>query len=429
MAINYRRATTYLFNLVEKNGIRELVRQLRPRWDPLPPRPPGHQQLTAEALDQRWGVLPAAGIARPELLEPHSFSQKEAFAHNIENFIGTVKLPVGIAGPLRVNGLHACGDYYVPLSTSEASLVASYSRGARVISAAGGASAALLSEGVGRAPVFVFENIAEVGSFLYWVMGNENEIQRAAESTTVHGKLVDLEITVEGHNAFLLFLYETGDAAGQNMVTLATHAAVEWIKQNTPIKPRSVYLESNFSGDKKASALSLQRVRGRKVVAEVRVPREIVQDQLHTTPERMTECAKLGTLGSVLTGTLGAQGHFANGLAALFIACGQDVACVAEAAVGTTNFELDSEGGLYVSVTLPNLIVGTIGGGTKLPSQHACLEIMGLAGSGKARAFAEVAACVCMAGEISLVAAISANQFAQAHARLARGVKLPLADD
>lgn len=141
----------------------------------------------------------------------------------------------------------------------------------------------------------------------------------------------------------------------------------------------------------------------------------------------MAECARLGTLGSLLTGTLGAQGHFANGLAALFIACGQDAACVAEAAVGTTTFEVNGEGGLYVSVSLPNLIVGTVGGGTKLPSQRACLDILGMAGPGNSRAFAELSACVCMAAEISLVAAISANEFAQAHARLARGTKLPAA--
>jgi hydroxymethylglutaryl-CoA reductase (NADPH) len=429
MAITYQRATAYLFSLVEKFGINELARRLSPRTDALPPRPSGREQISAETLEQRWALLAAAENARPEILEAHTHARMQVYAHNIENFIGTVKLPVGIAGPLRVNGVHARGDYYVPLATSEASLVASYSRGSQLISESGGASAALLSEGVGRAPVFVFESIAEVGSFLYWVLDSEKEIRRVAESTTVHGKLVDLEITVEGHNVFLQFLFETGDAAGQNMVTLATYAAVEWIKQHSPVTPGNVYLESNFSGDKKASALSLQRVRGRKVVAEVRIQRQLVHKYLHTTPEGMAECARLGTLGSLLTGTLGAQGHFANGLAALFIACGQDVACVAEAAVGTTTFEVDHKGDLYVSVTMPNLIVGTVGGGTKLPSQHACLEIMGLAGSGKARAFAEVAACVCMAGELSLVAAISANQFAQAHAQLARGVNLPPAHD
>ncbi|MGD2056912.1 MAG: 3-hydroxy-3-methylglutaryl-CoA reductase, partial [Gammaproteobacteria bacterium] len=235
---------------------------------------------------------------------------------------------------------------------------------------------------------------------------------------------IDIEVTVEGHHVFILFVFSTGDAAGQNMVTIATYAAVEWIKQHTPVAPGTVYLESNYSGDKKASALSLQGVRGKKVVAETRIPPRLVNELLHTTPERIVECGRLGTMGGILSGTLGTQGHFANGLAALFIACGQDAACVAEAAIGTTSFELDPDGSLYVAVTLPNLIVGTVGGGTKLPSQHACLEILGLAGIGNARALAEVAASICLAGEISLVAAISADQFAQAHARLARSTPI-----
>ena len=424
MTINYQRTANYLFDLVAKSGATELARRLGPKDGPLPSRMPGHEQITDVSVEQRWDALPATASIRAQLLEPHTAGQMQAYQHNIENFIGSVKVPVGIAGPLRVNGLFAQGDFYVPLATSEASLVASYSRGARVISEAGGCSAALLCEGVGRAPVFSFTTIVEVEYFLRWLRENEQEIREVAESTTKHGKLFDLDVTVEGHDVFVLFMFETGDAAGQNMVTIATYAAVEWIKEQMPLNPRSVYLESNFSGDKKASALSLHGVRGRKVIAEVSVPRQLVETRLHTTPERIVECGRLGMIGGLLSGTLGAQGHFANGLAALFIACGQDAACVAEAAIGTTSFESDPEGNLYVSVTLPNLIVGTVGGGTKLPSQHACLEIMGLAGPGNARAFAEVAASVCLAGDISLTAAISAGQFAQAHAKLARGAQL-----
>jgi hydroxymethylglutaryl-CoA reductase (NADPH) len=424
MTINYQKTATYLFDLVEKSGIPELLHRLGPKQDPLPRRMPGHEHITPEAVEQRWEILAPRAAARPELLEPHTLGQMQAYQHNIENFIGTVKLPVGIAGPLRINGLFAQGDFYVPLATSEASLVASYSRGARVISEAGGASAALLSEGVGRAPVFIFSTIGEVEYFLRWLGKSELQIRATAERTTQHGKLIDIEVIVEGHHVFILFVFSTGDAAGQNMVTIATYAAVEWIKQHTPVAPRSVYLESNYSGDKKASALSLQGVRGKKVVAETRIPPQLVKERLHTTPERIVECGRLGTMGGVLSGTLGTQGHFANGLAALFIACGQDAACVAEAAIGTTSFELDPDGSLYVAVTLPNLIVGTVGGGTRLPSQHACLEILGLVGAGNARAFAEVAAGICLAGEISLVAAISADQFAQAHAKLARSTSI-----
>ncbi len=178
-----------------------------------------------------------------------------------------------------------------------------------------------------------------------------------------------------------------------------------------------------MSGDKKASSQSLQSVRGRKVSAEVRLPRKIVQRHLHTTPEKMVDYWRMSAVGGVLSGTIGVQGHYANGLAALFIACGQDAACVSEAAVGVTRFEVGTEGELYAAVTLPNLIVGTVGGGTSLPTQRACLEILGLAGAGHARAFSEVCAAVALSGEISIIAALAAGQFTRAHAKLARGQK------
>ncbi|MDH4063325.1 MAG: 3-hydroxy-3-methylglutaryl-CoA reductase, partial [Acidobacteriota bacterium] len=169
------------------------------------------------------------------------------------------------------------------------------------------------------------------------------------------------------------------------------------------------------------SALSFQRVRGRKVVAEATLPTALVKNWLHVEPSQIVDCARLGTVGAVMSGTVGTQGHFANGLAALFLACGQDVACVSEAAVGITDLALTDSGDLHASVTLPNLIVGTVGGGTKLPSQHACLELLRLEGDESARALAEIAAALCLAGELSLVGAIAAGDFAAAHSRLARG--------
>jgi hydroxymethylglutaryl-CoA reductase (NADPH) len=343
------------------------------------------------------------------------------YARNIEHFIGTVKVPIGIVGPLRVNGLFAGGDYYVPLATTEAALVASYSRGAALVGEAGGVSVMLLNEGVPRAPGFAFSSLEEVGVFLAWVLGHEDEIRRAAEATTRHGRLVGLDIAVDGNHVYLVLTFSTGDAAGQNMTTLATEAAVAWIVEHSPVRPRTTYVEANFSGDKKASMLAFQRVRGRKVVAEVILSADLVQHRLHTSPARMADYARLATMGGVLSGTVGVQGHYANGLAALFIACGQDAACIAEAAVGTTRCEVTADGSLYASATLPDLVVGTVGGGTKLPSQRACLEILGLAGPGHARAFAEVAAALCLAGELSIVGAICAGEFTRAHIGLARG--------
>lgn len=421
MSLGYLRARSYLSDLVAEYGFDRLRERLRPKTDRLPAHVPGRDDVSADAVAARWALLNASADVKGRICDAWSMEHAHTFARNIEHLIGTVKVPVGLTGPLRVNGLFAQGDYYIPLATSEASLVASYSRGANLITEAGGASAALLSEGVSRAPVFAFGNLLDLGVFLEWALEHVAEIEAAANATTGHGRLQDVEICVEGANVYFQFIFSTGNAAGQNMVTIATHAAVAWILEHSPVRPRAAYLDGNFSGDKKASALSFQRVRGRKVVAEATLPSALVRNRLHVGPEQIVDCARLGTVGAVMSGTLGTQGHFANGLAALFLACGQDVACVSEAAVGITDMELTDSGDLHASVTLPNLIVGTVGGGTKLPSQHACLELLRLEGDESARALAEIAAALCLAGELSLVGAIAAGDFAAAHSRLARG--------
>ena len=302
---------------------------------------------------------------------------------------------MGVAGPLRVNGLFAQGDYYIPLATTEAALVASYSRGAQLISEAGGCTAMLINEGMSRAPGFAFTTLEEAGVFIVWALSSLEQFKREAEGTARHGQLIDMRITVEGNHVYLNFEFTTGDASGQNMVTIATEAICTCIQAHSPVRPRYSFIEANLSGDKKASAQSFLSVRGRKVTAEVILPTELIAHRLRTTPVQMVNYWRMSAIGGVLTGTLGVHGHYANGLAALYIACGQDAACVAESAVGVTRFEVTEQGELYAAVTLPNLTLGTIGGGTGLPSQRACLEILGLAGPGKAAALAEVApACV-----------------------------------
>jgi hydroxymethylglutaryl-CoA reductase (NADPH) len=347
----------------------------------------------------------------------------EAYQHNIENLIGTVKVPVGLAGPLRVNGLFAQGDFYVPLATTEAALVASYCRGAIAISEAGGCAAMVINEGVSRAPGFAFRSLEDAGRFIIWALAEQEAFRKAAEATTHHGRLLDMRFLVEGNHVYLTFEFSTGDAAGQNMVTIATQAICDYIAQHSPVQPQYSFVEANLSGDKKASTLSFLSVRGKKVVTEVRLSAELVKHVLHSTPGMMVNYWRMSALGGVMSGTIGVHGHYANGLAALFIACGQDAACVAESAVGVTRFEVTQEGGLYAAVTLPNVIVGTVGGGTNLPSQRACLEILGLAGPAHAEAFAEVCAALALAGELSIIAALSSDEFTRAHKRLARGRK------
>jgi len=380
-------------------------------------------KATAQSVRALWQRLRAETASteadEAAIADPASLDAAEAYSKHIENFIGTVKVPLGVIGPLRINGIHAHGDFFVPLATSEAALVASYGRGADLVSAAGGASAAMVSESVLRTPAFVFEGLAEAGLFIDWVVNHVDALKQAAEATTRHGKLVSIEPVIDNDTVFLLCRYTTGDAAGQNMVTIATQAMCVHIDAETPVKPRHWFIEGNFSGDKKATYLGLLSGRGRKVTASVVIPEALVARKLHTSIERILDYGKVANLGALLSGQFGAQAHYANGLAALYIATGQDAACVAESATGYTRLER-RDGGIFVSVTLPNILVGSVGGGTVLPSQSAGLGILGLRGPGRAAALAEVAAVLCLCGEISIMGAMAAGQFAQAHHKLAR---------
>jgi hydroxymethylglutaryl-CoA reductase (NADPH) len=420
VAIHYRRIADYLRGVLVGRTLDEVAR-LKPHFEASRPRIPGGSALTEKAVAERWALPDLPASAREVLADPLTLGEREMYARNIENFVGTVKVPVGLAGPLRVNGAHAFGDFYVPLATTEAALVASYSRGAQLITECGGCVSLVLSEGVTRAPGFAFETLADAALFVAWAARAFDAFKTVAKETTRYGELVDMQLTVEGNHVHVQLEFTTGDAAGQNMVTIATEAICQHIAQYSPVRPRYWFVEANMSGDKKATTHSFMTVRGKKVSAEVRVPRALIEQRLHTTATAMADYARMSMLGGVMSGSIGVQGHYANGLAALFIACGQDAACVAEAAVGVTRFEANDEGGLYAAVTLPNMIVGTVGGGTRLPSQKACLDVLGLAGPDHARAFAEVAGALALAGELSIIGALTAGQFTGAHLKLARG--------
>jgi hydroxymethylglutaryl-CoA reductase (NADPH) len=429
LTIQHQRATASLQSLMRDRSPEEVEQSVSPKHHELPPKIPSGSTISDEVVDARWDVLKHAGEGRDDLLDPRTHEQAELYAHNIENFIGTVKVPVGVIGPIRVNGVHAQGDYYVPLATTEAALVASYGRGAQLISAAGGCTSVTINEGVARSPGFGFTTIFEAGQFIAWTLGVLPELEKIVESTSRYARLKDTRVSLEGNHVYLIFDFHTGDAAGQNMVTIATQAMCNYILRETPVKPQFTFLEANHSGDKKASAQSFIFGRGRSVTAEVLIPGEMVRDRLNATPEMMATFFQMSAIGGVLSGTIGIQGHFANGLTAMYLACGQDVACVAESAVGVTRFEITGKGDLYASVTLPNLLVGTVGGGTSLPTQRACLEIMRLSGRNHANAFAEVCAAVALGGELSIVGALVANEFASAHERLARGTTAATAPD
>ena len=412
--------TEMLRRVMARYDAEETPRQMAPNDDAFSTIRP-MRRISKASIESYWSRLkPTAGdVDQAQIADTATVETGDAYSANIENFIGTVKVPVGVIGPLRLTGMNANGDFHVPLATTEAALVASYARGAFAATKAGGISTAVLYEGVIRTPAFVFENLLTAGQFIEWVVRNVDTLQAAAEATTNHGKLVSMEPFIDNNMAFLICRYTTGDAAGQNMVTIATEALCQTIAETCPIPIKAWYIEGNFSGDKKASALGMVTGRGRKVSASVTLPAAVVEQVLGTTVGAMLDYGRVANLGSLLSGQLGAQAHYANGLAAFYIATGQDAACVAESAMGVTRMEPRGDD-LYCSVTMPNILVGSVGGGTGLPSQTAALNVLGLKGAGNGAALAEVAAATCLCGEISIVAAIAAGHFTRAHESLAR---------
>jgi hydroxymethylglutaryl-CoA reductase (NADPH) len=343
------------------------------------------------------------------------------YERNVENFIGTVRVPVGIAGPLTVHGGAARGTYYVPLATTEAALVASYSRGAQLITRAGGCTARVLDARMRRAPVFTFADLRETTTAALWVRENVERLRTVAEATSRYARLLGVTPTIEGNHLYLDCAYATGEAAGQNMVTFATEALCAELLAHAPVRPRSFAVESNASGDKKAAAQSLLGTRGRRVCADTVIPAELLEERLRVTPAMLAAYWRTGAVAAAMTGTIGMQGMYANALAAFYLATGQDVACVAESAVGITRLDVAPDGALYACVTMPNVIVATIGGGTGLPTQRAASRLLSRGDEPPtADALAEIVAAITLAGEISLTASLCAHEFACAHHRFAR---------
>ncbi|MEX2586824.1 MAG: hydroxymethylglutaryl-CoA reductase [Actinomycetota bacterium] len=412
-----RRLSDQVRTRLTEDAVKARLAPRTPDEVPLPPRLPAANLFTPEGLARRREFLKETYGFNLKALDGESPPAPVALRGNIENHIGFASMPLGLIGPLRINGLNARGDYLIPLATTEGALVASYHRGAHVLSLSGGVSACCLAESLSRAPGFVFQTLTEALGFMDWVVHHAEEFPPIIAESTDHGHLLDIKLSSCGTLVYLIFEYETGDAAGQNMVTLATDRICRHIVEHTPYPPQRWYVEANLSGDKKASMLSFQSARGKKVVASAIVPARLTRRFLHCEPEEIAEYCQISALGGIQSGTIGVQGHYANALAALFISCGQDAACVAEASVGITQMRVNEQNELEVSVTLPNLIVGTVGGGTGLPSAKACLEMMDCYGTGKARTFAEICAATVLAGELSIIAALASGEFASAHAK------------
>lgn len=333
---------------------------------------------------------------------------------NVENFIGTVQVPLGLAGPLQIRGEHAKGDFYVPLATTEGTLVASYSRGMRAISESGGVKTTVVKHSMQRAPVFLFEDALQARDFGDWLKNHIDGIRQVAESTTSSGKLVEIEQYPVANMLYTRFCYTTGDAAGQNMTGKATFVACEWLKKNHPLKPEYI-LSGAIDTDKKHSTMNLIQTRGKRVIAEFTLKKEVAHELLRVDPKTLYRYRQIAAVGAIQSGSAYSGAHSANGIAALFIATGQDAANVAESHAGITYGELLDNGDYYWSVTLPAVICATYGGGTGLPSQRECLEILGCYGAGKADKFAEIVAAVVLAGDVSLTSAVLAGDWVSSH--------------
>jgi hydroxymethylglutaryl-CoA reductase (NADPH) len=338
---------------------------------------------------------------------------------NIENFTGVAQIPIGFAGPVKINGEEAQGEFLIPLATTEGTLVASYNRGIKVLNLSGGVTCTVVGDSMQRAPVFVFENARHARDFGFWVDANLDKIREEAEATSSVAKLVYVDRYLSNKLVFLRFNYTTGDAAGQNMVGRATFAACSWILENAQ-NIRHFYLESNFATDKKASQINIMRTRGKRVTAEATIPRDILQQHMRVDPETLHYHSNISNVGAFLSGANNNGAHSPNAITAMFIATGQDVANVSESSAGIVYTEVTPEKDLYISITIPSLIVATHGGGTGLPTQRECLEILGCVGRGKVKKLAEIVAGVVLAGEISLAAAISSLDWVSSHEQYGR---------
>jgi hydroxymethylglutaryl-CoA reductase (NADPH) len=338
---------------------------------------------------------------------------------NIENFIGVAQIPIGLAGPIKINGEHAAGEFLIPLATTEGTLVASYNRGIKVLNLSGGVTCTVSDDRMQRAPVFVFDSAREARDFRDWVNNHLTEIAQAAEATSSVAKLLDIDMFLASRFAYLRFNYFTGDAAGQNMVGRATFAACSWMLDQLD-NVRAFYLESNLATDKKHSQINIMRTRGKRVIAEAVVKRDVLVQHMRVEPESLQYHSQIANVGAFLSGANNNGAHSPNGITAMFIATGQDVANVAESSAGILYSELNSDGDLYMSLTIPSLIVATFGGGTGLPTQRECLAMMGCVGRGKVKKLAEIIAGVALAGEISLGSAISSLDWVSSHEKYGR---------
>ena len=335
----------------------------------------------------------------------------------IENHIGFMKIPMAIAGPLKVHGKYATDDFYVPICTLEGTLALSMTRGMIATHRSGGINVSHVKQELSRAPVFIFDDLKKSAKFMEWIDENFEKIKKVAESTTNHGKLLRVDQYPIQNFVVLDFILDTGNAAGQNMVTLAAKNSCDFIKEKTGAE---FFLESGFNSDKKASARNMIMGRGHSVIAEATISNSLIRSVLDVKIENLKKYQEIGPTTTRLAGTEGCHLHISNALTAIYLATGQDTACVAENSIGHYQIEpLEDE--VKFRLTLPSLTVGTVGGGTRLLPQHQNLKLLGCdTGDDASKKFAEIICASALCLEISLFSAIASHTFTKAHMKYGR---------
>ncbi len=377
-------------------------------------RPPSGFGQEATARRRRW-LEEHAG--RP--FEDPPLDQPEELRGIIENHIGWMPMPMAVAGPLRIDGTYARGEFGVPLCTVEGTLALSMSRGFLLTSLAGGITTRHLKQEMSRSPVFSFEDIVQLPKFLSFIERSFESLKQVAEATTRHGELLRVDCYPIQNSVILDFVYDTKEACGQNMVSIATNEACHWITAQWD-GPVRWLIESNFNGDKNPAAKTVLCGRGHHVVASARIGPKLLRRVLRVTARDVVGAWKLCVRGSQLAGVVGMNKHVDNALAALYLATGQDVACVAENAVGVVDYDILEGDGVYATLTMPSISVGTVGGGTRLAAQKRNLELLGCTGPSSSRKLAEIVCAAALALELSLGGAIVSNEFVDSHAKYGR---------
>ncbi len=335
----------------------------------------------------------------------------------IENYIGCMKIPMAIVGPLRLKGSYADGEFCIPICTLEGTLSMSMSRGISASNYSGGFTSKHFRQELSRSPIFIFDNLNELTNFKTWFNNNKSEIIQIAERTTNYGKIIRIDLFFIHNYIILDFVMSTGNAAGQNMVSLASQAACDYIYKKTGYK---FFLESNLNSDKKASSRNMLLGRGHAVTVETLISDKIMKRVLKIDSDTLMKNWKYYPTVSSMIGTYGNGLHVSNALTALYLATGQDTACVAENSIA--HFDMDrEENGIRFKLTLPSLTVGTIGGGTRLAMQKQNLKLIGCdSGKYSSRKLAEIIASATLGLEISLACAVASHTWTNAHMKYGR---------